>query len=422
MRGLMMDFPLTPILERAGKQNSSIEVVSRRPDGSIARTTYGQIYKRARRLARALELAGMARADRVATLIWNHAGHLECYLGVPVAGGVLHTLNLRLHPRELAYIANQARDRYLVVDDALLPVFESFRAQVHFERVFVMPFAGQPIHRSLESYEDFLAAADDDFVCPELDENEAAAMCFTSGTTGKSKGVLYSHRALVLHSFAQCMRDSFNIGQDDVILPASPMFHVNAWGIPFTATMADAKIVFPGPHVDAEILLDLIESERVTLATGIPTLWLNMLATLEKSPRRWKIPRTVRINCGGAAVPESLLRGLDRHGFRLTHHWGMTETAPVATTATVKSTLSHCSEDEKYKARIKQGLPAPFVELRVRGPNGEAPWDGVTFGELEVRGPWVASSYFESPRRWIAGPKTDGFAPATSPRSTPKGM
>jgi acyl-CoA synthetase (AMP-forming)/AMP-acid ligase II len=405
MRGMMMDFPLTltHILERAGKLYSSIEVVSRRPDRSIARTTYGQIYNRARRLARALDLAGMARGDRVATLMWNHAGHLECYLGVPVAGGVIHTLNLRLHPQELAYIANHARDRYLIVDDALLPVYESIRAQVHFERVLVVPDCDQPVPRKLESYEDFLAAADDDFVYPELDENEAAAMCFTSGTTGKSKGVVYSHRALVLHSFAQCLADAFAIGHNEVLLPASSMFHANAWGIPFTATMVGAKLVFPGPHLDAESLLDLIESEGVTQATGVPTIWLNLLAALEKFPGRWKIPHPVRITCGGSAVPESLLRGLDRHGFHMTHLWGMTETTPFATTGTIKSTLAHRSEDEKYKLRIKQGLPSPFVELRVQGPNGEAPWDGVTFGELEIRGPWVASSYFESPEtvdRW----------------------
>lgn len=405
MLGTMMDFPLTlvPILERAGKLYSQIEIVSRRPDRSIARTNYGAIYRRARRLARALELAGLARGDRVATLMWNHSAHLEAYFGIPASGGVLHTLNLRLHPGELAYIANHARDRYLIVDDVLLPVYESFREQVHFERVFVVPFSGQPIPRKYEKYEDFLGAADDDFRYPALKEDEAAAMCFTSGTTGKSKGVVYSHRALVLHSFAQGLADSFGIGHHEVVLPASSMFHANAWGVPYTATMVGSKLVFPGPHLDAESLLDLIESEKVTTATAVPTVWFNVLAALEKNPGRWKIDHPVRITCGGSAVPEALLRGMDRHGFRITHLWGMTETTPFATTGTVKSTLARGSEEEKYKIRAKQGLPAPFIELRVMQEKGEAPRDGVTFGELEIRGPWVAASYFEAPEtadRW----------------------
>ncbi|MGH9746023.1 MAG: long-chain fatty acid--CoA ligase [Candidatus Acidiferrales bacterium] len=405
MLGTMMNFPLTlvPILERAGKLYGQIEVVSRRPDRSIARTTYGAVYKRARRLARALELAGIARGDRVATLMWNHSSHLEAYFGIPASGGVLHTLNLRLHAGELAYIANHARDRYLIVDDVLLPIYESFRAQVHFERVFVVPFCGQTIPREYENYEDLLSAADDDFQYPALEEDEAAAMCFTSGTTGKSKGVVYSHRALVLHSFAQCLGDAFGINHGEVVLPGSSMFHANAWGVPFTATMVGAKLVFSGPHLDAESLLDLIEKEKVTIATAVPTVWFNVLMALEKDPGRWKIEHPVRITCGGSAVPESLLRRMDRFGFHITHLWGMTETTPFATTGTLKSTLNRATEDEKYKIRVKQGLPAPFIEVRVMRAEGEAPRDGATFGELEIRGPWVAASYFEAPEtadRW----------------------
>lgn len=407
MLGTMMNFPLTlvPILERAGKLYGQIEIVSRRPDRSVVRTNYGELYRRARRLARALELVGLARGDRVATLMWNHSAHLEAYFGIPASGGVLHTLNLRLHPGELAYIVNHARDRYLIVDDVLLPIYESFRAQVHFERVFVVPFGGQGISREYESYEDFLSLADDDFEYPALEEDEAAAMCFTSGTTGKSKGVVYSHRALVLHSFAQCLADSFGISHNEVVLPASSMFHANAWGVPFTATMVGAKLVFSGPHLDAESLLDLIEKENVTIATAVPTVWFTVLMALEKDPGRWKIDHPVRITCGGSAVPESLLRRMDRFGFRITHLWGMTETTPFATTGTLKSTLARATEDEKYKIRVKQGLPAPFIEIRVRQPEGkgEAPRDGVTAGELEIRGPWVAASYFEAPEtadRW----------------------
>ena len=311
MLGTMMNFPLTlvPILERAGKLYSQIEIVSRRPDRSVVRTTYGEMYRRARRLSRALELAGLARGDRVATLMWNHSAHLEAYFGIPASGGVVHTLNLRLHPDELAYIVNHARDRYLIVDDVLLPIYESFRAQVHFERVFVVPFSGRAISREYESYEDFLSAADDDFEYPALEENEAAAMCFTSGTTGKSKGVVYSHRALVLHSFAQCLADSFGISHNEVVLPASSMFHANAWGVPFTATMVGARLVFPGPHLDAESLLDLIEKENVTIATGVPTVWFSRADGARKRSRpletRSSRPHHVRRFCRAGIVAPS---------------------------------------------------------------------------------------------------------------------
>lgn len=407
--GTMMDFPLTliSILERAGKLFKESEIVSRRPDRSMVRCTYGDVYRRSRRLAQALQLAGLDPGDRVATLMWNHAAHLEAYFGIPVAGGILHTLNLRLHPNEIAYIANHARDRFLIVDDVLLPVYESFRALVKFERVFVVPFDGSSVPKHLESYEDFLAGADDRFTYPQIGENEGAAMCFTSGTTGKSRGVIYSHRALVLHSFAECMADGFGISHKDVILPASSMFHANAWGIPYASAMVGAKIVFPGPHLGADCILDLIVQENVTIASGVPTVWLSVLNALEAQPGRWQLARPVHVICGGSAVPESLLRGLDPHGFHISHLWGMTETTPLATTGTIKSTLAKCSEDEKYEIRAKQGIAAPFVELRVMRSEGnaeiEAPWDGVTFGELEVRGPWVAASYFEAPEtsgRW----------------------
>ncbi|HEY4709463.1 MAG TPA: long-chain fatty acid--CoA ligase, partial [Candidatus Acidoferrales bacterium] len=355
------------------------------------------------RLACALELAGIGRGDRVATLMWNHGAHVECYFGIPAAGGVMHTLNLRLHADELAFTANHALDRFLIVDDVLLPVYESFRAQTHFERVFVVPFGGTAIPRGYEYYEDFLSAADDDFQYPALDESEAAAVCFTSGTTGKAKGVVYSHRALVLHSMAECMHDTFGVHQDDVILACSSMFHANAWGLPYTAAMMGAKLVLPGPHLDAEALLDLIEQEGVTMAAGVPTLWIGVLEALELNPGRWKIARPLRVVSGGAAVPEALFRGLDRWGIHVRQIWGMTETAPMASMGMIKSTLAGCSQDQEYRIRAKQGMPAPFVEMRVMCPEGEAAWDDKTFGELEVRGPWVAASYLDAPEtgdRW----------------------
>ena len=405
MRGTMMDFPLTlpTILERAGKLFGKVEIVSRRPDKSFVRSTYADFYRRARRLARALELAGLRRGDRVATLMWNHAAHFEAYFGVPCSGGVLHTLNLRLHPDEIAYIANHARDRFLIVDDVLLPIYERFCDKVKLDRVIVVPYGAAKVPAGMESYEDFLAGADDNFEYPKLEENEAATMCFTSGTTGKSKGVVYSHRALVLHSFAEAMADAFAISHHQTVLPACSMFHANAWGVPFTAAMTGAKLVFPGPNLDAESLLDAIEKESVTIACAVPTVWIGVLAALEKWPHRWKLEKEILVPVGGTAPPESLIRGLDKFGIHIRHLWGMTETTPLATTGGLRTHMEHWSKDEKYGVRAKQGWTAPFVELRVRGAQGIAPWDGETVGELEVRGPWVTASYYESPEdqhRW----------------------
>ncbi len=407
MRGTMMDFPLTlaPILERAGKLFSRIEVVWRRPDRSLARYTYADLYRRARALAEALTKAGLRRGDRVATLMWNHAAHLEAYFGIPVAGGVLHTLNLRLHPGEIAYIVNHAEDRFLIVDDVLLPICESFREQVHLERVIVVPSGNKPVPGGYEDYEAWLGQATGDFAYPQLDENEAAAMCFTSGTTGKSKGVAYSHRAIVLHSFAQALTDTFGVTHRDVVLQIASMFHANSWGIPFTAAMLGAKLVLPGPHNDPESLLDLIEHEQVSLACAVPTVWIGVLDALEKNPRRWKFASSVRLPTGGSAPPETLMRGLDRHGFHLIQTWGMTESTPMATVSQLKCYMEEWPEEKKYEVRLKQGRPAPFVELRVMRPEGEAPRDAKTAGELEMRGPWVAASYYNAPEeqhRWSA--------------------
>jgi fatty-acyl-CoA synthase len=410
MRGTMMDFPLTlnTILERSGKLFGKVEIVSRRPDRSLRRTTYSDFYQRSIGLAEALQKAGLARGDRVATLMWNHSEHLEAYFGIPASGGVLHTLNLRLHPSEIAYIANHARDRFLIVDDTLLPTFESFKAQAHFERVFVVPFSGQPVPAGYDSYEDLLQTATGRFSYPQLDENEAAAMCFTSGTTGNSKGVVYSHRALVLHSFAEAMTDSLGVSQHDVVLPIAPMFHANSWGVPFTAVMVGARLVFPGPHMDAEGLLDIISGEGVTMACAVPTVWMGVLAALEKHPGRWKLTGPVRVTCGGTAPPEALIRSLDRYGIHILHLWGMTETTPVATLGQLRSYMNDWPDDKKYAVRAMQGYPAPFVEIRLMRPEGLAPNDGSTVGEIEIRGPWIAANYYEAPEtkdRWT----TDGW-------------
>jgi fatty-acyl-CoA synthase len=411
MRGTMMDFPLTlpAILERSGKLFHRVEIVSRRPDRSIVRTTYGDFYLRARRLADGMTKLGLRPGDRVASMMWNHSGHLEAFFGVPCAGGILHTLNLRLHPHELAAIVNHADDRFLVIDDVLLPTLEKFRGSVSFERVIVVPYCGGSIPDGFLNYEELLAGASDDFRYPAIDENDGAAMCFTSGTTGNSKGVVYSHRALVLHTFAEMCVDSFAIGHHDTVLPVAPMFHANAWGLPYSCAMAGARLILPGPNVDPESVLDLIAQEHVTIACGVPTVWLGVLAALEKNPDRWKFASPVRIVIGGSAPPERLMRALDKHNLHILHLWGMTETTPLATVGRLKRHMCEWTTDQQYEVRTKQGWPSPFIELRVMRTEGiedksvEAPRDGNTPGELEVRGPWVAASYYKSPdqaHRW----------------------
>ena len=413
MRGTMMDYPLTltAILERAGKQFAKVEIVSRRPDRSVLRTNYRAFTQRARRLASALTKLGLRRGDRVASMMWNHAGHLEAFFGVPCAGGILHTLNLRLHPDEIAGIANHAKDRFLLIDDVLLPVFEKFRRQAPFEKVLVVPYGCGSVPEGYLNYEELLTGADDQFDLPRLDENDGAAMCFTSGTTGFSKGVIYSHRALVLHSLAECAVDAFGIGHNDTILPVAPMFHANAWGVPYTCVMVGSKLLLSGANVEAAVLLDWMVEEKVTIATGVPTVWIGVLDTLEKNPGRWNFDRPVKVICGGTAPPIGLLRKLDSYGIHVLHLWGMTETTPLATTGRLKSHMLNWSEEEKYQVRAKQGWPVPFMEVRITRPSEkdgkevEAAWDGETAGELEVRGPWVASHYYESPdqaHRWTA--------------------
>jgi fatty-acyl-CoA synthase len=414
MRGTMMDFPLTlpTILERSGRIFPRVELVSRRPDKSIDRSCYGTFYRRARRLAAALTKLGLKSGDRVASMMWNHIGHLEAFFGVPCAGGILHTLNLRLHPQEIAGIAKHAGDRFLLIDDVLLPVYERFREDVQFERVIVVPYGFSSVPEGFLSYEELLASAGAEFQYPAIDENDGASMCFTSGTTGCSKGVIYSHRALVLHSFCCGLVEVFGMSQADTVLPVAPMFHANAWGIPFAATMLGARLVLPGPHVDPESILELMVSERVTIACGVPTVWIAVLDALEKNPGRWKFDPSVRVVCGGTAPPVELIRRLDRFGLQIKHLWGMTETTPIGTSGGLRAHMGDWPNDKKYEVRAKQGWPAPFVEIRLMRPETpgerkscEVPWDGVTTGEIEIRGPWIAASYYESPdqaHRWTA--------------------
>jgi len=396
MRATMMKFPLTlaHILERAGKLFPGSEIVSRLPDKSLHRYRYAEFHRRARLLAAALARMGLKRGERVATLMWNHYAHLEAYFAIPCAGGVLHTLNLRLHPDDIAYIANHAGDRFLIVDDVLLPLYDKFRAAAKFEKVFVVPLTGAAVPSGFEDYER-LAGRGRPRQIPRLREEDAAGMCYTSGTTGRPKGVVYSHRALVLHSLASALPDVMGMGNHDTVTPVVPMFHVNAWGIPFTAVMVGAKLAFPGPHLDAVNLLDLYQSEQVTLTAGVPTIWAGILQALENEPSRWQLKPGMRMVVGGAAASEAMIRAFDRHHLRVLHGWGMTETTPVASVNYVKRELGGLAGEALYAQRAKQGVPLPFVEVRAMTPDGEAPWDGRTMGELEVRGPWIASSYHD---------------------------
>ena len=397
----MMDAPLTIelVLDRADRWTSNGEVVSRRPDRSLHRTTYGAIAQRARRLARALVAAGIGRGDCVATLMWNHAEHLEAYFGIPLAGAVTHTLNLRLHPEEIAYIANDAKDRFLIVDDVLLPLYDKIvAAGARFEKVFVVG----TVPAGHASYEELLARAPDDAKLPKLAETDALGTCYTSGTTGKPKGVVYSHRSTILHTLVSALPDGLQLSRADTLLPVVPMFHVNAWGLPFVAAMLGTKIIFPGPYLDPPSLLELLSGERVTISAGVPTIWIGIREALDAAPGKYPLQPGLRMVVGGSAAPEQLIRDFDRLGMTLIHAWGMTETSPIGLVSRVPPHLANADETMRYQLRAKQGTPPPLVDVRVCLPSGEVPRDDKTNGELQVRGPWVASQYAggHTPDRW----------------------
>jgi acyl-CoA synthetase (AMP-forming)/AMP-acid ligase II len=400
VNGLMMDTQLTlpMLLRRVELYYGEKEIVTRLPDRSFHRSTHGEAARRARSLAVALQQLGLERGDRVATLCWNHQTHHEAYLGIPCGGFVLHTLNLRLHPSDLAYIATHAGDRAVIVDRSLKPLLDQFLGETRIEHVFVVE----------DDYEDLLAGASpDDWRDPELNEGEAAAMCYTSGTTGRPKGVLYSHRSTVLHALGVAAGNPMGLGisEQDVILPVVPMFHANAWGYPYLATAIGAKLVYPGPFLDPETLLDDFVEEGVTWTAGVPTIWLGILGLLDANPGKWDLSRLKGMLVGGSAAPRAMIAGFkERHGLDVVHGWGMTETSPVASTAQLPGELAGADADTRYDYIAMQGLPLPLVEVRNRDADGnELPWDGESMGELEVRGPWIAAGYYDTPEqadRW----------------------
>ena len=311
----------------------------------------------------------------------------------------MHTLNLRLAPGDIGAIAADADDRFIIVDDILLPLFKQFAHLHKFERVIVFPFSGAAVPAEFDNYETLLAGANSEtFNYAPHAETDPVSMCYTSGTTGMAKGVVYSHRSTVLHTLVGCLGDHWDFKSTDVLLPVAPMFHANAWGTPYGAVMMGLKIVFPGPHLHADDLLDLIKLEPPTLALGVPTIWLSMIQAYERGlleqPGRWKLPEGMRSMVGGAAVPEALIRAFDKHGVWLAQGWGMTETSPLATVSYRRAELQGADADEQFRRAAMAGVPAPLVELRIRTDEGvDAPWDGKTMGEIQVRGPFITGAY-----------------------------
>jgi fatty-acyl-CoA synthase len=406
----MMATPLSlnHFLERAGKLFPNSEVVSRLPNKSLKRHSFKQYYDRTLQLSSALKALGLKKGDRVATLCWNHHAHLEAYFGIPAAGGVMHTLNLRLAPEEIGWIASNANDRFLIVDDVLLPLLDKvlpFLNQGHqFEKIIVFRFSNVELtpdysQRSYIDYDEFLSAAPAFQGYAQHDENDPVAMCYTSGTTGRPKGVVYSHRSTVLHSLVGCMPDAWKLSGSDTVLPVTPMFHANSWGLPYACMMLGTKLVFPGPHLHAHDLLDLMALEPPTMAVGVPTIWLTLIQALEAEPSRWKLPVGMRSLVGGSATPESLIRAFAKRGVELSQGWGMTETSPLATVFYKKHELNGLDEEAWFKRKTLAGLPVPLMELRIVGESGvAAPWDGIAVGEVQVRGPFVTGDYHNVPR------------------------
>ncbi len=407
MNGLMMDYPLTlqHFMDRARRYYPKKEIVTKQGNG-VHRYTYGDWYKRTNKLANALQRFGVKQGDRIGTFSWNNYRHLELYFGVSCSGAVVHTLNLRLPPDQVAYSANHAEDSIIFVDASLLPLFEKIAPMLKTVRQYVVLCDGaMPAttlsrsegERPVASYEDLLAAESDEFAWPALDERAAAFLCYTSGTTGHPKGALYTHRALFLHSYCEGLAGGMAIREDDVIMPVVPMFHANAWGLPFTAVMTGAKLVFPGPHLQPVELLELIQTERVTVPAGVPTIWNAMLAELERNPK-YDLSSIRTMPVGGSAAPRAMIEAYEmKWGVPILHAWGMTEMSPLGSLSVLKSPMRDWSPEKKFGVRAKQGTPVVGVDIRAIDETGkDVPWDGKTMGELEVRGPWVVSAYYKS--------------------------
>jgi len=401
MRGLMMDTPLliSAIARHAERNFADREIVSVTQDIPVHRYTYHDCMRRSRKLANALDKLKLSRGDRIATIAWNDYRHLESYYGIGGAGYVCHTINPRLFPEQIVFIINHAADKWLFIDPMFVPLLEKTADKTPaVEGYVVMTDDEHMPHTTLRraiSYESLIAGENDAYEWPNLDENEAVALCYTSGTTGDPKGVLYSHRSTVLHAYAAVAPDVLNLSNRDCVLPVVPLFHVNAWGVPYSALMVGAKLVLPGPKMgDGQALYELLESERVTTALGVPTIWTTLLQYCSKAGKR--LDKLQRTCIGGAAVPESMIREFrDKHGVVVHQGWGMTETSPLGTCNTPKAGMESLSPDEQIRIKTKAGRGIFGIEMRIIDDSGnELPWDGTAFGALQVRGPWVCSDYF----------------------------
>ncbi|KFB10726.1 long-chain-fatty-acid--CoA ligase [Nitratireductor basaltis] len=399
MQGLMQDWPLLchKILDHAARQHGEREVVTRTVEGAIARTTYGALASRSRKVASKLVQEGFGKGDRVATLGWNTARHLEVWYGAMGMGGVYHTLNPRLFPDQIAWIMNHAEDACLFVDLTFVQLAEKICPQVKtLRRIVIMTDSANMPETTLDAvaYEDWIADGDEAFAWESFEETTAAGMCYTSGTTGDPKGVVYSHRSNVLHAMMAVQPDAMGLSARDVVLPVVPMFHANAWGLAQSAPMVGAKLVMPGPRLDGEGLYEMLDSERVTFTAAVPTVWLMLLQYLEKTGK--KLPHLRRVVIGGSACPRSMTQKFqDIYDVEVIHAWGMTEMSPLGSLCSLKPEYEDLEGEARLDIQDKQGH-APFgVEMRIVNDNGEElPWDGKTFGRLQVRGPAVSSSYY----------------------------
>ncbi len=398
----MMDYPLTVqfIFQRAKTLFAKRELVTVTADG-YERSSFGEVCANSEKIAAALSIMGVKKGDRIATLAWNTTRHLELYMAIPTMGAVLHTLNLRLAPDQLGFIIQDAADKIIFADADLLPLLEKCRQSMgSVERIVVMNGAApsQPADfPPILQYEDVLANAPSNFTWPELDEREAAAMCYTSGTTANPKGVVYSHRSVYLHASSLIMTDTIGLSGTDIAMPIVPMFHVNAWGLPHAAAMVGSKVVFPGKFMDPARIARAMADERVTLSAGVPTIWLGLVQFLEKNPTV-DLSSIRYLVCGGSAAPAALIAALDKYNLKLLHAWGMTETSPIGSISRLKAGMESLSYTEQLAIRAKQGFPVPGVEIRIMNmeTGQEAPWDGISFGEIQIRGPWITGSYFHS--------------------------
>jgi fatty-acyl-CoA synthase len=402
MFGLMQDRPLliSSLIEFAALNHDDVEIVSRTVEGHVHRYTYKHCAVRSRQLAIALEKLGVERGDRIGTLAWNGYRHVEIYFGVSGMGAICHTINPRLFPEQIAFIINHAEDTYIFLDVTFVPLLEKIVDHMPNVRGFVIMTdeANMPDTRlpNVICFETLLAGADDDYQWPVFDERTASSLCYTSGTTGNPKGVLYSNRSTVLHSYVVCGPDGLGLSNMETILPVVPMFHVNAWGIPYAAAMCGAKMVLPGARMDGESLFELMESEQVTLSAGVPTIWMMLLTYMKENNKKLTTMRRTVI--GGAAAPKAMIETFEKdHNVNVVHAWGMTEMSPVGTVCNLKKKHAGLSLDEKIELSLKQGRPVFGVDMKIVDSTGkELPRDGKAFGNLLVRGPWITSGYFKA--------------------------